>query len=212
MSNAGEWYNSGTFWSAAAVVVALLVGIATVAVTYLTRFTRQQLAYGLRTVVPLLTAPEGVRDDLELRHRGISLEHPHLVEVVLAGRGRRDIPRAAFDNDEPIRLDLRVQIVELLQVTATDSASATPIPPARVDATALLIGPALIGRRQRLVLSCLVEGRPSLHCSAPLPNARVRRHAYDDDLPGLSSTQIAFAAGMLAAMVLTSGTLFIFMW
>jgi hypothetical protein len=182
MAIAGEWYSSGTFWTGAGAAVTLLVGIATVAVTYLTRFARQRLEYGLRTVAPLLTAPDGVRDGLELRHRGVLLERPYLAEVVLAGWGRRDVPRAAFDNGEPIRLDLGVRIVELLQITATDSASATPVPPARVDGTELLIGPALIGRRQRIVITCLTEDKPrEVSCAAPLANARVRQRVRDPE-------------------------------
>jgi hypothetical protein len=195
---AGSWYSSGTFWSAAAVVVALLVGIATVAVTYLTRFARQRLEYGLRTVTALLTAPEGVREDLQLFHQGASIENPYLAEVVLAGRGRRDISRNAFDNGDPIRLELGTPIVELLQVSATDSASATPVPSVQVDETALLIGPALIGRRQLITLTVLVEDRPSLTCAAPLPNAQVR--ARPDDLPermSISTRDLPAVASMI---------------
>lgn len=204
MSIAGEWYSSGTFWSAAAVVVTLLVGVATVAVTYLTRFARQRLEYGLRTVAPLLTAPDGVRDDLELRHRGVRLEQPHLVEVVLAGSGRRDIPGTSFDNGDPIRLDLGVPIVELLQITADDSASATPTPPVHAVGTALLVGPALIGRRQHLTLTALVQGEPSLRCEAPLPNARVRRgvHAPEATRERLRKLQIVLVVLGAATVVL----------
>jgi hypothetical protein len=175
MAVAGELYTSGTFWSAMSVLVALIVGAATVAVTYLTRFARPRLIYGVGTKTPLLTAPDGVRDDLELRHRGRLLKTPHVIEVVLAGEGRRDIPRTAFDGGEPIRLDLGAPIVELLQVKAVDSASATPTPPVHVDGAALLVGPALIGRRQTITITALVEGEPTLHCDAPLPNARVRQ-------------------------------------
>ncbi|KAB2376959.1 hypothetical protein [Actinomadura montaniterrae] len=175
---AGDWYSSGTFWTGAGVVVALLVGIATVAVSYLTRFARQRLDFGLRTVAPLLGALDG-RAEVELLHHGTKLRRPHLAEVVLIGRGRRDIPRAAFDNGDPIRFDLTARVVELLEVKATDSASATPIPQARTEGSALLVGPALIGRRQRVVFRVLVEGRPYLRCEAPLPNAQVRYCTFD---------------------------------
>ncbi|WP_433236338.1 hypothetical protein [Actinomadura nitritigenes] len=207
---AGSWYNSGTFWTGAGVVVALLVGIATVAVTYLTRFARQRLECSLRTVAPLLTAPDAVRDELEVLHRGVKLEHPYMAEVVLAGSGRRDIPRADFDNGDPIRLDLGTPIVKLLRVQATDSASATPAPPVRVDGTALLVGPALIGRRQRIVLNALVKGElAGLRCEAPLPNARVRRprNLLALDMVVTVSTLVFIVIGLvivLFAAVLTS--------
>ncbi|MEV5574414.1 hypothetical protein AB0L06_30640 [Spirillospora sp. NPDC052269] len=104
MTVADAWYSSGTFWTAAGVFVALAIGVGTIVVTFLTRFARQRLEYRLRTAAPLLTAPDGVRDDLELRHRGVRLERPYLAEVVLTGRGRRDVPQAAFDGGDPIRL------------------------------------------------------------------------------------------------------------
>lgn len=65
-----EWYESGTFWTAAGVVVALLVGGASVSVGYIVGFPRRRLLYGMPTVAAMLTAPPGVRGDLELRHRG----------------------------------------------------------------------------------------------------------------------------------------------
>ncbi|WP_089316993.1 hypothetical protein [Actinomadura mexicana] len=209
MSIAGAWYSSGTFWTATGVVVTLLVGLGTGAVTYLTRFARQRLDYGLRTVAPLLTAPDGVRDDLELRHRGVKLERPYLTEVVLAGRGRRDIPRSAFDNGAPIRLNLGAAIVELLQVKTTDSASSTPPPPVATDAEALLIGPGLIGRRQRITLSVLVEGEPDLSCEAPLPNARVRSRSVDPIDPvdrAADLLRLTLAAGLLIFLMVTGAS------
>ncbi|QXJ25806.1 hypothetical protein AGRA3207_007357 [Actinomadura graeca] len=162
---------------------------------YLTRFARPRLEYGLRTSAPLLTAPGGVRDELEVRHRGVRQERPFLREVVLAGRGRRDVPRSAFDGDDPIRLDLGVRIVELLQVEASDPASATPPPPVRVEGTALLVGPALLGRRQRLVFTCLAQGRPrKVRCSAPLLNTTVR--AGSDPAQKVDSRLIFLATGV----------------
>ncbi|MEU8304969.1 hypothetical protein AB0C84_15550 [Actinomadura sp. NPDC048955] len=209
MATAGAWYSSGTFWTGAGAATTLVVGIATVAVTYLTRFARQRLIYGLRTVAPLLTAPAGVRDELELRHRGVKMEHPFVAEVLLAGRGRRDVPRAAFDNGEPIRLDLGVRVVELLRVAVTDSASATPTPPVRFEGTALLVGPALIGRRQSILLTCLLEDEPStVSCSAPLPNARVTR-ARTRDLDPLLRGEIKIM--MFAVPVLACVFVFLFL-
>lgn len=202
MSIAGAWYSSGTFWTGAGAAATLVVGLATVAVTYLTRFARQRLEYNLRTVAPLLSAPDGVRDDLEVRHRGAKLEHPYIAEVVLAGSGRRDIPRTDFDNGDPIRLDLSAPIVELLRVQATDTASATPAPPVRVDGSALLVGPALIGRRQRIVITALVEGEPDLCCEAPLANARVRQER-GVELPRIVIGGFFSAVGGLIGLLLS---------
>jgi len=43
----------------------LMVGLVTAWVSHTVGFPRRRLLYGMRSVTPLLTAPEGVRDDLE---------------------------------------------------------------------------------------------------------------------------------------------------
>jgi hypothetical protein len=97
-----------------------------------------------------------------------------------------------------------------LRIRATDSASATPTPPVRVDGTALLVGPALIGRRQRIVLSALVEGEPSdLRCEAPLPNARVRRQRDPSKVQERLARLTALATGMAAALLALYASAFI---
>jgi len=63
---AGHWYASGTFWAAAGVAVALVIGIATLMVT---RVPRQRLLYSAARATPLLTSAADVQD-LEVRHRG----------------------------------------------------------------------------------------------------------------------------------------------
>jgi hypothetical protein len=176
---AAEWYTSGTFWAGAGVAVAALVGGATVVVTYMGAFSRRRLLWGASTVAPLLSAPDGVRGKLELRHDGQLLTDPHVLEVVLTVQGRRDIPSDAFDNDTPIRVEAGVPIVELLRVVAEPSSPRAP--GTRVDGTALEVGPGLIGRRQKLTFTLLVEGEPDLDCQAHLIDVDPRR--YDPSAP-----------------------------
>ena len=119
---AGQWYTSGTFWAAAAVFVALLVGIPTFWVTWVPR---QRLFYGARPPTPLLTAGAAI-DDLEIRQRGRQLAAPHLVDVTLTARGRRDIPSSAFDQGRPLVFDVGASIVEVLQIRSDPSSALTP--------------------------------------------------------------------------------------
>jgi hypothetical protein len=173
---AGPWLTSGVFWTGAGALAATAGGATTAWVTYTVGLPRRRLLYGLRKVTPLVTAPDGVRAELELSHRGQSLDQPHVIEFELVGRGRRDISHGAFDAGAPIRFDLLTPIIELLEVAASDSSSSTPMPPVRIDGTVLTVGPSLIGRRQKLVFSLLVEGEPTLRCEAPLPDVEVREH------------------------------------
>jgi hypothetical protein len=103
---AAEWYTSGRFWGAAGVVVTLLGIVVAAVVAYRTAFPRRRLLWGVATEAPLLSAPDGVRGELELRHDGRLLTDPQVLEVVLTVQGRRDIPSSAFDGGAPIRLDV----------------------------------------------------------------------------------------------------------
>src|SRR6266536_3508423 len=126
MDVAGAWYTSGTFWAGAGVVVAVLAAVAVVWVTLAVGFPRRRLYYGLRAAAPLLTAPAGMRSDLELRHRGTALTDPRVLTVELVSRGRKDIPSGAYNDHQPLQLDVGARIVEILQVTSNPTALPAP--------------------------------------------------------------------------------------
>lgn len=89
-----EQWSSGTFWAATSVVVALVIGVATFLVTWMPR---QRLYYRAPPITPLLARGTRGIADLEILPEGRLLTDPHLLEVTLTARGRRDIPRSAFD-------------------------------------------------------------------------------------------------------------------
>src|ERR1019366_3821474 len=176
MTAAGGWYSSGTFWAAAGVVVAVLAAVAGVWVTLTVGFPRRRLYCGLRAAAPLLAAPAGIRGDLELLHRGTALADPRVVTVELVSRGRRDIPSEAYDDRQPLVLDVGARIVEVLQVTS--GPGILPAPRITIDGAALNIGPSLIGRRQKITINVLTDGgQPSLACHSPLIDVQVRQRA-----------------------------------
>ena len=84
-----------------------------------------------------------------------SCSAPAVTELV--SRGRSDIQREAFDGGEPLCLDVGVPIVECLQIKI--SPSDRPEPLCKVDGSKLLVGPSLIGRRQTIVFSLLIDGQ-----------------------------------------------------
>ena len=173
MDVAGGWYTSGTFWASAGVVVAVLAAVAVVWVTLTAGFPRR-LYFGLRAAAPLLAAPAGIRGDLEPRHRGTALADPRVVTVELVSRGRKDIPSEAYDDRQPLVLDVGARIVEVLQVTS--GPGILPVPRITPDGAALKIGPSLIGRRQEITINILTDGgQPSLACRSPLIDVQVRQ-------------------------------------
>jgi hypothetical protein len=178
-----------------------LVGFIAPAVSYMAAFPKRRLLYGMPVVAPMLTAPSGVRGDLELRHRGTLLTEPHVLEVQLLSRGRKDIPSSAYDGNVPIRLDVGAMIIEVLQTNSEPSP--LPAPRVTIDGTALEIGPALIGKRQKISITILAEGSsPQLNCQASLIDVHVKQLTPIEESPMLKVAPFALAV-TLPAMGLT---------
>ncbi|MEU5298636.1 hypothetical protein [Streptomyces umbrinus] len=93
---------------------------------------------------------------LEVRRNGNALTDPHVLEIQLLNRGRRDITSSHFDAGQPIRLDVGLPIIELL--TTTSEPTSLHPPTTVIDGTALKIGPSLLARRQTVTFAVLVEG------------------------------------------------------
>src|SRR5918992_118066 len=144
MAVAGSWWASSTFWTAASVLVALVIGAATIAVARRGPLPRRRLHFGVISQTRLLPPHEGVseevRSNLALLHRGHAVADPHVVEIVLRGMGNRDIPSSAFDEGKPLRIHLGVQIIEQLQIN-DDPKSAIPTLPIRARDKTVEFGP-----------------------------------------------------------------------
>lgn len=162
-----HWYASGTFYSAAGLLAAVLVGIATVVATLFAASTRRQITYHLAEDTPLLSAATPLQADIEVFCQGQRLTSPRVVAIRLTSRSRKDIGSGDFDHDTPLSIDLGVPIVKLL---AADADPAISQPYAAVKATRLLIGPCTIRKRHVMTFGLLAEGgKPSLSYSdAPL--------------------------------------------
>src|SRR6266498_2108359 len=151
MDVAAAFYASGTFWAGAGVVAAVLRTLPVVWATFTVGFHRRRLYYGMRAAAPLLTAPPGMRSDLELRHRGTPpestggehadadawqvLADPRVLTLELVSRGRKDIPSDAYDDRQPLRLDVGARIVEVFQTASRPAAQ--PAPQITADGTSL---------------------------------------------------------------------------
>jgi hypothetical protein len=194
---AEKWYASATVWAAAGVVVALLVGVAASAVAYVVGFPKRRLLYGMPVMTPLLSTEADVKGDLELRRHGTLLADPHVLEIRLIGRGRKDIPSSAYDSGQPIRLDVGARIVKLLQ--STSDPQSDRVPKAAVHETSLTIGPSRIGRRQVITYTLLADGeRPHLTFQSDLIDVDVRQQEPEDLMPmwavALSALSVLSAA------------------
>jgi len=173
MDVAGDWYTSATFWAGAGAIAVVLSTVAIVWVTLVVGVPRRRLVYRMRAIAPLVSAPEGIRGDLELRHRGKLLSNPRALTVELVSRGRRDIGNDAYNDGQPLRLDFGAPIVELLQVVSEPATLPSPV--VVVDGTSVNIGPSLIGRRHAITITVLTDGgQPALSCQSPLIDVQVQ--------------------------------------
>ena len=194
---------SGTTLSIAAILVTLLAGFGGPLVVHLVRSRRHKLFYGLPADTSVLTTPHGI-SDLELRRHGKVLAQPHVLEVQLISRGRKDIPSNAFDKGNPIRFDVGANIVELLEVTSEPKFIKSP--KVTIVGTALNIGPNLIGKRQKIAVTLLADGKPSLTCQSPIKDVDVLEQKAGQPPPEAS---LGYDKGVIAGLVAAAGALLI---
>ena len=194
---ASAWYASGTFWTGAGAVAAVLGAVVGAWVTLIVGLPRRRLLYQLRAVAPLLTTPVNQPGDVELLYRGTRLTDPRALTIELTGRGRKDISNDAYNGGQPLQLDVGVHIVEVLQITSEPKT--LPPPDVSADETCLKIGPSLIGRRHKIILTVLTDaGSPSLSCKSPLIDVQVRRRA---DESALEDAAVPWAVPWLLALL-----------
>jgi hypothetical protein len=153
------FYTSGTFWAGAGTVVGVVSLVALGWITWRAANPKRRLWYSMPTVTPLVTR-RGLSRELKIHYGDHLVVSPYTADILLVSRGRLDIPRSAFDGDQPLQLDVGAPIVEVLNVTTSPN---RPIPPVKPGHSKLLIGPCLIGRRETIVISLLVEGDPHLN-------------------------------------------------
>ncbi|WP_344606919.1 hypothetical protein [Streptomyces glaucus] len=165
----GAFYTEDTFWTAAGVAVALVVGCGGVWAAFRAAHPRRRLTY---TVSHRPLVHRHIGGNLEVRRNGTLLTDPHLVEVVLTNPGRRDIASTAFDGGEPLRVDLAVPYLEVLRTES--SPSSAQLPPARVHGSVLSVGPGRIGCGTTISYLLLVDTAPTYTCRHSLLDVEVR--------------------------------------
>ncbi|HEY5356196.1 MAG TPA: hypothetical protein VIJ82_00620 [Streptosporangiaceae bacterium] len=185
MNLADSSSSSDLVLSVASLAVTLLVGAVGAAIAYVVGFPRRRLYYRLQVDVPLPDAIPHTQDGLVVQNRGSGPSHVHLLEINLISRGRRDIPSSAFDSGRPIEIDTNAQVTAVLEVRSKPESSVTPN--IAIDETSLRIGPGLIGKRQEIKITALVDGEhPRLSCQSSLENVQIRRRR--EDFPDTYST------------------------
>lgn len=163
------------YWTAADVITGFLtLCLGAIGFFLKRRRGRKIIFYNLAASVPILrNIPEIKSAGLSVIHQGEKLADPHVLEVQLTSKRRRDIPTTAFDQDRPLSIDVGAPIVALLETSFVPDQA--PLPAIATEGSSLKIGPALIRRRQEMTLFVLADG-PSdrLACANPLIDFTLR--------------------------------------
>jgi hypothetical protein len=151
-----HWYTSAAFWGpAAGVLAAVVVGLATIIVT-LRVIPQRRIICSIISGSPLLTAPEPMRDDLEIRYQNERVERPNVATLEIINIGRNAIPSESFDKDRGLLFGVTARIIKVLTVDHSPPSAPTP----HVDAIegGLELKPELIVVKETITVSLLTEG------------------------------------------------------
>ncbi|MEU9917822.1 hypothetical protein [Streptomyces sp. NPDC051001] len=169
---ADPFWASGTFWAAAAVVVAVLVGIGAMWATLRAAHPKRRIAYDSEATA-IVASNHPLGSTLEVRRNGILLTNPYIVRVDIKNTGRRDITSNEFDNASPLRFDLGVPILEVLNAESTPREA--QLPAYEVSGRELHIKPSRIGKETIASYTVLVEGSPRPSLTHSLIDVQVTR-------------------------------------
>lgn len=200
----GDFYVSGTFWvSVVGVIVAVIGAVAVVRATIVIGRPKRRLLYWMPKAAPLLNAEGEASRNLQVRWGDRVVGDPHVAEIGLFNQGSQAISADDFGEGLPLRLDVGVPIIGVLKSSTTPKSR--PIPD-RTVADVLEIGPGLIGSRQTVMFSVLVDGTPSRLTCAPaaIKDVEVSRRdsTYDRLRHFISIRQGRPAAPVVAAVFL----------
>jgi hypothetical protein len=154
--------SSVAFWTAIATLVALLL-----CAVQISRWRRpRRLIYAQKKpgpqwwsfLSPAVKARAMGSAMLSFDDLASSEPNTRIIEIILAGDGRQDIPSDLFDLKEPVTVDAGTPIFAVLSNSRPKWIRA---PSARIDGQYLRIGPGLIARRQYLSYQLLVSDAKS---------------------------------------------------
>jgi hypothetical protein len=196
----GPFYESGTFWGAAAAVAAFATLVVSV-ILWRLGGPRRLLTYSMPVTSPLLSqySRRFMRAELKVTVGTTLMKDPYVVILRMGNRSRRDIRSRDFDQDKPIVFDLGA---EILAVGGPRSGTDPPETLTFED-TKISYGPALIHGGQNLRLTILTDGAPNLKCEHHLVNVIVREVASAGRRP--PAQMLVYFGVFIGALALVTG-------
>jgi hypothetical protein len=156
---AEPWFSSpAALFGATVALVALGIVAAVIALlSWRSQATRGHLLVSLTSRTRLFTAPQPMRDELEVRYQGDQLRDPYVATVEFTNVGRAAIHSESFDRDRGIVVELDAPVIKVL--TTEHQPSSAPHPHIIASTPTLLeLKPELIVGRESITTSLLTEG------------------------------------------------------
>lgn len=152
----GEGYNGLTLALAAAALLATVAGCWFAWRALLP--SRREISITMQPPAALLARESSSVQDVQVAVDGETITQPTIARLEITNRGRHDITSANFHDGRPLRIDLGVPVVRVLEVTAAPLRG--DLLRTEIDGTTLKIGPGLLSSGQQLLVQLLVSGTP----------------------------------------------------
>jgi hypothetical protein len=149
---------SSIFWLTVALAVVTIIAVGIGFVTWRSGIIHKRLLLSVTSRSRLLSAPQSMRDDLEISYKGGPLHgDPYVTAIELANVGRSPIGSDDFDRGRPLSLGLNVPIIKVLAVE--HQPSETPSPTISASDNEFNLEPELIAKQEVIKVALLTEGR-----------------------------------------------------
>jgi hypothetical protein len=152
-------------------IILIVIGI----FTWRATVSRKKITLTIASRSQILSAPKSIRDDLEIKYHGGSIEGDlYVTAIELANAGRSPIGSRDFDGERSLQFSLNTRIIKLLFTEHTPKSAPEPVIAA--SERIFSIAPELIVRDEVIKFALLTEGRPTKVETefSPLGEVRIR--------------------------------------
>src|SRR5262245_40236904 len=128
MFAAEPWSSSpaALFWATVLLVALAIVAAVIAFLTLRLTACRAHLLVSVTSRIRMFTAPQTMRDELEVRYQGNQLRDPYVITVELTNIGRAPIHSQSFDRNRGIVVELDAPVIKVLATEHRPSSAPHP--------------------------------------------------------------------------------------